>query len=186
MTGPWGTASRIMPWLSVVTLTLALSVVVSGPALAQEPGEHGQAEGHAGESPEGHHHRNHLSFFIGSTEAEEHHGEQEDPDFTIGLDYERRLSKVFGIGVLVDFVVEGKREYMIGVPVFLHAGERAKFQVAPGFHHLSHTGENELVLRTGFMWEFPVGGIALSPTFFYDIVDGQNFIVLGVTVGKGF
>lgn len=41
--------------------------------------------------------------------------------FTIGVDYERRLSRMWGIGVLADVAVgEIKREAVLGVPVFLH------------------------------------------------------------------
>jgi hypothetical protein len=189
MKGLWRTAVQATPWLFAIALPLALSVVVSGPVMAQEPEEHDPAEGHAvesGESAGEHFHKNHVAIFIGSTEAEEEHGEQDDPDFTLGLDYGRRFSKLFGIGVMLEFVVEGKREYVVGVPFYIHVGRYAKFQLAPAFHHLSHTGENEAMLRTGFMWDFSVGKMTVSPALFYDIVDGQNFIVLGAAIGKGF
>ena len=144
--------------------------------------DHEADEGHG----EAHHHKNHIAFFVGSTEAEEHHGEKGDRDFTIGLDYERRLSRVVGIGGLVDWVVEGNREYLIGVPVFLHVGKHAKFELAPAFQHLTEADENSFVFRTGFHWDFFVGQISLSPAVFYDFTEEQDFFVFGLSIGTGF
>jgi opacity protein-like surface antigen len=145
-------------------------------------GEQGEVEGHGGE----HHHKNHVAFFLGSTEAEEHHGEQGDRDFTIGVDYERRLSRVLGVGGLLDWVVEGRREFLLGVPVFLHAGKHAKFQLAPCYQRIRETSDDEFVFRTGFMWDFYVGSLSLAPTVFYDFTDGQDFLVVGLSIGTGF
>ena len=76
-------------------------------------GEHGQEHGEEhgeehdgleGEHEEGHgeehEHKNHIALFIGSTQAEEEHGERDDPQLTLGLDYERRLTRVFGLAPL--------------------------------------------------------------------------------------
>ncbi len=80
-----------------------------------------------GEHGDGHYfHKNHVSMFLGSTQSEKHHGERDDPGFSIGLDYERRLNQAVGVGLLVDWVAEGSREYLIGVPLFLHVGTHAK------------------------------------------------------------
>ena len=65
-----------------------------------------------------HHHKNHIALFIGSTEGEAEEGEKEDRDFTLGVDYERRLTELIGIGGLYDWVAEGRREFLIGMPVF--------------------------------------------------------------------
>ena len=145
-------------------------------------GDHEAAKEHG----ENAHHKNHVAFFVGSVEAEEHHGEKGDRDFAIGIDYERRLSKVFGIGVLADWVIEDNREYMVGIPIFLHAGRHAKFELAPGIAHLNHSGENKFVFRTGFLWDFPVGKMTLTPAVFYDFTEGQDFFIFGLGLGKGF
>ena len=171
--------------LSVVLAISALLGAGAGSAeqAQTEVSDHAAAgEAHGGE----HHHRNHIAVFVGSTEAEEHHGEKGDRDFTIGVDYERRLSKVVGVGGLLDWVVEGRREYLVGIPLFLHAGKHAKFQLAPCYQKVRETGSDEFVLRTGFMWDFFVGTISLSPTIFYDFTEEQDFLVFGLTVGKGF
>ena len=97
--------------------------MMPGSVVAQETENHELADEH--------HHKNHIALFIGATEAEAHHGDQEDPDFTLGMEYERTVSKVIGVGALVEFVVEGKREYVIGAPLFVHIGPNAIVQLAP-------------------------------------------------------
>jgi hypothetical protein len=143
---------------------------------------HEASEGHDEER----HHKNHVAFFVGSTEAEEHHGVKEDRDFTMGLDYERRLTRIVGVGGVVDWVVEGNREYLIGVPVYLHVGRHAKFELAAAVQHLSETGENGFVFRTGFHWDFPVGSLSIVPAVFYDFTEEQDFFIFGIGIGKGF
>jgi hypothetical protein len=170
--------------LSLIALVAAPGLVVAGESESEtaSSGDHEAAKEHGEKG----HHKNHVAFFVGSVEAEEHHGEKGDRDFAIGIDYERRLSKVFGIGVLADWVIEGNREYMIGIPLFLHAGRHAKFELAPAISHLSHSGENQFVFRTGFLWDFPVGKMTLTPAVFYDFTEGQDFFIFGLGVGTGF
>ena len=138
----------------IVALSLVAVAAAPGLVAAQESGLHEASSGNheaAKEHGENDHHKNHVAFFVGSTEAEEHHGEKGDRDFTIGIDYERRLSKIFGIGVLADWVIEGDREYIVGIPLFLRAGKHAIFQLAPAYHRLSHSGDEGFLFRTGFM-----------------------------------
>jgi len=176
-------------WRLLLAISLVMTVVAAAPGLVfgQESERHETTSGHqeaAGEHGDTPHHKNHVAFVAGFIEAEEHHGEKGDPDFAIGIDYERRLSKVFGLGVLADWVID--REYMIGIPLFLHAGRHVKFELAPAFRHLSHSGEDDFVLRTGFLLDFPVGKVTISPGIFYDIAEGQDFLAFGIGVGTGF
>jgi hypothetical protein len=172
-------------------IALSLIAVAAAPGLvaAQESGRHeASSVNHeaAKEHGENDHHKNHVAFVVGFIEAEEHHGEKGASDFTIGIDYERRLSKVFGIGVLADWVIEGNREYMVGIPLFLHAGRHAKFELAPAVRHLTHSGENQFVFRTAFLWDFHVGKMSISPGVFYDFSEGQDFLAFGLGFGTGF
>lgn len=74
-----------------------------------------------------------------------------------------------------------------GVPVFLHAGKSARFELAPGWHKVRDSEEDdEFVLRTGFSWDFEIGGGTLTPSIFYDISEGENLFVAGLAVGKGW
>jgi hypothetical protein len=75
---------------------------------------------------------------------------------------------------------------LIGIPLFLHTGRHAKFQLAPAFRHITHSEENDFVFRTGFLWDLPVGKMTLTPGIWYDIAEGQDLFIFGVGVGTGF
>ena len=175
-------------------LLLAVCVAFPGGLVAQEG--HGGAEsnedhatdgehGDVGELVEEHEHKNSIAVFIGATQADMEHGERDDPQFTIGFDYERYLTKVFGVGAILDVVFEGQREGIIAVAGVAHAGS-AKFVLAPGGERVRDTGDWEGIVRLGFMWEFPVGKVHLEPSLFYDVTEEGGAWVLGLTIGKGF
>lgn len=160
---------------------------------AQERAEtaesHGATEEYAeehGEEHGEHFHKNHLAVFIGATEAEEHHGEKGDPDFTLGVDYERRLSPLFGVGGMFDWVAEGNREFLVGPIGFLHPFGGLKLFAAPCYQHVRESGEDNFVFRTGVAWDFEIGKYSIAPNVIYDFADEQDFLVLGVTIGRGF
>jgi hypothetical protein len=146
-------------------------------AESKEDGEHGEAHGH---------HKNHVAFFLGSTQAELHHGERDDPQFTLGVDYERRLNEYVGVGALLDAVVEGHREVIIGIPLFLHAGS-LKGLIAPGGERVRETGNWEFMTRFGILWEFEISSSwSLAPVVQYDVTEEGGTWVLGLGFGKGF
>jgi hypothetical protein len=138
------------------------------------------------EEHEEHYHENHMALFVGSTEAEEHHGEKGDPDFTIGLDYERRLNKLFGLGAFAEWVAEGNREYLLGPMVFLHPYKGAKLYAAPCYQHIQESGTDNFVFRVGASWDFEFGEYSVGPNVIYDFADEQDLLVLGVGFGVGF
>jgi len=177
-------------WLGPLAVLVTVCLVNQAPVTAQEhdpQSPSGEHEETAGEPGEGHHHKNHVAVFVGSTEAEEHHGEKGDPDFTIGFDYERRLNSWFGAGALVDLVVEGKREYLVGPLFILHAGKSAKFFAAPCYQKVHETGHHDFVFRTGFSWDFHLGEkYTIFPAVYYDFAEEQDFLVLGLGFGRGF
>ena len=69
------------------------------------------------------------------------------------------------------------------VPFVYHAGPWKLF-VAPGIED-SDLETTELV-RLGVTREFEVGSWAIAPQLAYDLVNGENAVVLGVEFGKGF
>lgn len=194
-----GNRARSAPkWLVVIALFVAVSVGTPARVVAEEQEgheaageEHGTAEEHEGGEEHGgeHHHKNHFAVFVGSTEAEEHHGEKGDPDFTMGLDYERRLNKWFGAGAMLDFVVEGQREYLVGPLFILHAGRNAKLFAAPCYQRVRESDDGAgFAFRMGFSWDFYIrkGKNTIFPAIYYDITEEQNFLVLGVGFGLGW
>jgi hypothetical protein len=167
-------------------LILSLIAALGAPPglVAQEEHEGGatESEGHHGGHGE-EFEKNSIAIFIGATQAEKEDGERESPEFTFGIDYERRLSKVFGVGAVVDFVASGSRERIIAAAAVFHAGE-AKLVVAPGVEYLKESGDREGILRLGLMYAFPAGKIHLEPSVFWDVTQEGGTWVWGLTIGK--
>ena len=181
---------------SLLAIAIAFSLTVPGSLTAQEghgapvesegaeseeagSEEHGEAHG------EEHEFKNSVAIFLGTTQAEREHGERDDPQFTIGFDYERILTKHFGVGGILDFVVEGHREAIVAAAAAFHAGP-AKFVLAPGGERVRDSGDWEGIVRFGFMWSFPAGKIHLEPSLFYDVTGEGGTWVGGLTIGKEF
>ncbi len=186
--------TTIQTLCGITALVCALGAPAELAAQHEEPEAHdasGEQDEETVDGEEGEHgghefHRNHFAVFLGSTEAEEHHGEKGDPDFTIGLDYERRLTKLVGVGVMFDWVAEGNREWLAGVFTFLHVYKGAKIQLAPSVHRVREEGDTEFLFRAAFAWDFHVGKISLSPYAAYDFTEGQDFTLLGLAIGTGW
>jgi len=167
--------TRLAGWSLI---TLLVSVGIAPGARAQES-EHGEA-GHE-------YHPNHFSFFIGITDGGNAEGDgEENASPTLGLDYERQLSRRFGVGFLADVAAGDRREFVAGIPLVLHAGRSAKIYVAPGIERSKETGHDETMVRLGFMWSFSVGRMTLSPALNVDFVNGERIYVPGLNVGWGF
>jgi hypothetical protein len=76
---------------------------------------------------------NHLGVFVGATSGGSSSGDGRDyAAFTVGFDYERRLSQLWGVGLMADWSFGDRREYILAVPVFLHPGSNFRFHLAPG------------------------------------------------------
>ncbi len=157
------------------------------------------------EHGEEHHlHKHHIGVFLGATEGIEEHGEEhggdgnvdphsegssdgkDDPGFTIGFDYERRFTQLFGFGGMIDWVVEGNREWLIGPIAFLHPVGGAKLYAAPCFERVTDTSTNEFVFRVGASWDFEVGKYSVGPHLIYDFSDEHDLWVVGIGIGRGF
>lgn len=168
--------------------------------------EHGEEQGEAHE--EGHHlHKHHIAIILSVTEAVEEHGEEhngdghgdthsegssggkDDPDTTIGFDYERRFTQLFGFGGMVDWVAEGRREFLFGPIAFLHPFGGSKFWVAPLAERVRETKDWDLVWRIGAGWDIPIGKsgkYSIAPNINYDITPEHELWVVGLAIGKGF
>ena len=184
----------------VVALLFVMVAFVGAPATLDAQETHGESEQEraeqTGESHEAieeygeehgkHLHKHHLAVFVGSTEAEEHHGEKGDPDFTLGVDYEHRLSSLFGVGGMFDWVVEGRREFLLGPIGFLHPYKGLKLFAAPCYQRIREGEEGNFVFRVGAAWDFEIGKYSLAPNVIYDFAGEHGFLVLGVTLGRGF
>jgi hypothetical protein len=123
-------------------------------------------------------HPNLIAVFTGFT------GEsRRDTGFTVGLEYERRLNKSFGIGALLERTIGDVDLTIVAIPFAYHQGPW-KVYTAPGIER--NDGHNEKLLRFGVEYGFEVGKFEIAPQIDYDFVDGDNAVVVGVTLGWGF
>jgi hypothetical protein len=119
----------------------------------------------------------------------------------VGADYKRRLSQLWGIGLLAELTVgdERPRDFVLAVPVSLHPYRGWRLVVAPGFEIKppgaaegeggaeSDEAELEALLRLGASYEFEVGRYTIAPEFDLDIVKFEEIVlVYGVAFGIGF
>lgn len=177
-----------------VVLATAWALLCPSPYLAQE--HHAE-----GEDAEEAFHKNHLSLFTGGT-TESSNGET-STSFSLGLDYERRVSRLIGLGLGGEFVFGGdEREALAGLYFILHPAGGLVLAAGPGveFAKEGHTeGEVEAQqeesgtethagLRIGILYEFEVGHrYSIAPSIYTDFIEGKEpTFVWGLAFGVGF
>ena len=177
-----------------VVLATAWTLTFPSPSLAQE--HHAEGEG-----AEEAFHKNHLSLFTGGT-TESSDGET-STSFSLGLDYERRLSRLVGLAGGGELVFGGdEREALVGLYLLLHATERLVLAAGPGleFAKEGHAGgevearqeesgtETHAGLRVGILYEFEVGHrYTIAPSVYTDFIEGkQPTFIWGLAFGVGF
>jgi hypothetical protein len=152
-----------------------------------------QEQGGAAEQHE--FHRNHLSAFLGA--STHFHTDETAP--TVGLDYTRRFSRRWGLGVLLDVALgEIERDVIVGVPILVYPWRELSIWVAPGFERASidareegqpstHETHSEFLVRFGAAYWFSLGGsLAFAPQINADVAGGHWTLVYGVAIGAGF
>jgi hypothetical protein len=167
-------------------------------ASAQEHGEEHGAEHEVGEHAEHEFHRHHFSVFLGVTDGEVEKEAvvgteseraavvvEDEEAFTLGLDYEYRLNRRWGVGALIDFAGGDFRSWVAGMPVFLHPGRGWKLLLAPGVED-KEDEDGEFLVRVGVLYDFEVGRFTIAPALQVDFVDDEEVLVYGVNIGKGF
>ncbi len=123
-------------------------------------------------------HPNFFGMFVGVTsEARREKG------IALGIEYERRLNKSFGIGLVAEHTFGDLDFWVYAVPFAYHTG-RWKFYIAPGIEDGDHGRES--LLRIGGEYAYEFGEWEISPQLDLDFVDGEQVWVLGVVFGKGF
>jgi len=122
--------------------------------------------------------KNKFSILVGVTSET-----RRDKGPTLGLEYERRLDAVLGVGLLAEHVFGDLDFSILAVPLFFHTG-RWKFLIAPGVED-SDLG-TEFLLRIGGDYGFEVGRWEIAPGIDVDFVDGEVVPVIGVAIGRDF
>ena len=87
-----------------------------------------------------------------------------------------------GLGGLVEYTKS--REWVLAVPLYIHASEARKLFVAPGVE--TADGDSEFLVRLGTAYEFEMGDWTLAPELSFDFVDDEVKTVSGVNFGGEF
>lgn len=194
--------ARWRHFLGPAVVAMILLSLVGLPVTAQQSVEQQHEEATASEHEAHEFHRHHVSVFLGATTADipvegEHghsgteneggEGSEEtttETEGTVGIDYQYRFSRAWGLAIAFEYVGGGARNWMAGLGPALHPVAGLELYAGPGFEH--NDGENEFVFRVGLAYEFEVGRWSLTPAFNLDFVDGEQTYVYGIYVGKGF
>ena len=159
----------IIALLGFCALLAAASSFASGGG--QDAGADGDHRGY---------HLNYLAVFGGITDED-----RRERASTVGIEYERLLSERFGIGALVEHAFGDLDFTIYAIPLAFHSGNW-RWYVAPGIEDPDHHPGNEFLLRVGVEYFFQVGNYHVGPQFDVDFVDGEEVLVLGLTIGRGF
>lgn len=155
-------------------ILLTILLAMCAPLVLAQADEH-EPGSDDGETEE--HHNNFVGVFIG--------GANEGREFgsALGLVYERLLGESFGIGVVAEHTYGELDFAVLAVPFFYRPG-RWRLFIAPGIED-SDVG-TESLLRLGAGYAFEVGRLEVVPEFSVDFVNGEEVLVLGVVIAKGF
>ena len=157
---------------SRMALATGLALLMSAFACAEETTHEGESQGHA-------EHKNVFALFVGAATDD-----RRDKGAAIGLEYERRLSEQFGIGVVVERTFGDLDAMVYAVPFAYHYGA-LKAYIAPGIED-REGHESEDLVRIGAEYAFEAGSWEIAPQVDLDFVEGNRVFVIGVTFGKGF
>jgi hypothetical protein len=139
-------------------------------APSAQDAEHAHTDGHGAG-------RQSAIVFVGGSE------EIGDRDgFTLGLEYEVRLSPGLGVGVFAEGVSGLNRSMALGGQLYWHAVAGLVLTAGPGVDR-SHD-EWGAMWRLGVLYEFPLGdGVFLAPALAYDFTEHDDIVVYGLSVG---
>jgi len=166
--------TRILFVELAVLVSAVFSTVGASPAYAEES-EHESESVH--EAAHGFH-PNFLGAFVGVTSES-----RREKGIPLGIEYERRLNKYIGIGLVAEYTFGDLDFWVYAVPFAYHTG-RWKLYVAPGIEDGDHGSEPLIRIGAGYAYE--VGEWEISPQLDLDFVDGEEVLVPGVVFGKGF
>ena len=114
----------------------------------------------------------------------EDHGHSET-GFSVGLDYEFRFVRRWGVGgVLEGVLFSDVRDLVFAVPLSWHPIDALKLSAGPGLETDGH--HNEFLFRFSMAYGFEVWKYSLSPELAVDITEEAETLVFGLSFGRGF
>jgi len=147
--------------------------VIPGLPIAEEEHAPEHAEGHGAGAQA-------VNFFLGGS------SDIGDADgLTVGVDYEYRLSRLWGIGGFAEGVGGLNRSFSVGAQAYWHGAGNLILVAGPGLER--RHDEWEPIARVGGFYEFPLeDGWILSPGIFYDFTPNEDLLIYGINLGYAF
>ena len=134
--------------------------------------------------------------FVGFTNA------NSETEFSYGIEYEYKLSKEWGMGVVYEKTDDAHHGAGVDVAlaaVYLHPWKELRLGVGFGketvgsydeddghghmHHHKSH---KEDVYRASVSYDFHVGDFGIAPTLAFDFVGSQTATIFGIAIVRAF
>jgi hypothetical protein len=172
-----------------------------GAADHRDTAEHGESEGHEGDSlhGSGRAHRNEIGLFMGGTDERGH-----DTELTWGLDYKRKIARRWAFGLLFDYAGGELRNSILapsvsywpgvgGLQLLAAAGIELHEGRDGGGHGGTRSGDEAdadatyFVFRVGLAYDIHLNErFGLAPGVNLDFVNGEEVWVYGLTLTYGF
>ncbi|MBL4898974.1 MAG: hypothetical protein JKX76_04900 [Colwellia sp.] len=129
-------------------------------------------------------HHHFPGIFIGTTTIDS------ETDFSYGLEYEYKVSQLWGAGVVFEKTDDAHHGDGIDVKLaslYLHPWKELRVGVGFGKEKVGgHHGHEENLKRISINYDFHVAGFGIAPTIAMDFVDGEHATVLGLSFIKSF
>jgi hypothetical protein len=124
-----------------------------------------------------------AGVFIGATDTS-------TTDFTIGLEYEYKFTKLYGFGGVVEHIPDGHGGDGVTIAMgTLHLHPIGALRLTAGIGREYIHGANSVshgIYRLGIAYDFIVQGIGIAPTYNLDFVNNKEVSVYGVAFTKHF
>ncbi len=166
---------------STVICLVVLSLCSGAPVVYADSDDNGsEHESASGHEAEHDFHRNWAAIFVGIT------GEnRRDKGFALGIEYARHLNPNFAIGAIAERTFGDLDLWVFAVPFAYRTGPW-KVYIAPGVEDADSAEDMEFLVRLGGEYAFEVGKWEIAPQLDVDFVDGDQVLVIGVTIGKSY
>jgi len=126
--------------------------------------------------------RNRVGVFAGATGLVEG-----SASGSFGIEYERRLSELVGIGFTLELTPVLRERTVITPGLILHPWRASFVEIAPGLVHDDEEGRS-LLLRLALGWEHELGeGWSIAPQAAFDWVESEDdALVIGLALSRSF
>lgn len=121
----------------------------------------------------------HAAVFVGATSADS------KTYATGGGDLEYKINEMFGVGVIIDALLEHHGQTIVAGGLFLHPTEHIKVLAAVGSEFSHGTSQTVTRVGAGYDWHLQ-NGMSLGPVVNADFVNNHTSYVYGLSAGFSF